>query len=101
MEGSSDCALQVNSVSFFEHHPIEGAHQALGSGATPHNMRRLCVMETEVTNRSEGPLQVHKCHGICRLINHCCFYSLEWGASYNSADMTRTCLHEMSMWSMS
>ena len=50
--------LQVNSVTFFEHHTIDGDHQASGAGVLPHNIRRLCVMETEVTNRTEGPLQV-------------------------------------------
>ena len=50
--------LQVSSVSFFEHHIIEGEQQSSGGGPLPHSIRRLCVMETEVTNRTEGPLQV-------------------------------------------
>ena len=50
--------LQVNSVCFFEHHTIDGDHQALGASVLPQNIRRLCVMEIEVTNRTEGPLQV-------------------------------------------
>ena len=58
MEGlSENPVLQVNNVSFFEHHTIEGDHQSSGS-ALPHSIRRLCVMETEVTNRTDGPLQV-------------------------------------------
>ena len=54
----SSIVLQVNSVSFFEHHSIEG-EQAPSSSGPPHDLRHLCVMETEVTNKTEGPLQVH------------------------------------------
>ena len=62
MECTSErSVLQVNSVSFFEHHTLDGDHQASGAGVPPHNIRRLCVMETEVTNRTEGPLQVNSC----------------------------------------
>lgn len=32
-----------------------------GVGATPQGFKRLCVMETEVTNRTEGPLLVGWC----------------------------------------
>ena len=53
--------LQVNSVSFFEHHTLDGDHQVLGADVLPDNIRRLCVMETEVTNRTDGPLQVRSC----------------------------------------
>ena len=50
--------MQVSSVSFFEHHASEGGLQGGGVGGAPQAYKRVCVMETEVTNRTEGPLQV-------------------------------------------
>ena len=53
--------MQVSSISFFEHHTIEGHPQGSEPAVTAQTIWRSCVMETEVTNRTEGPLQVgHK-----------------------------------------
>lgn len=51
-------SLQVSSVAFFEHHTTEWGRGGGGVNGTPQGFKRLCVMETEVTNRTEGPLQV-------------------------------------------
>ena len=54
--------MQVNSISFFEHHTIEGNPKDSEPAVTAQSIRRSCVMETEVTNRTEGPLQVTPKH---------------------------------------
>ncbi|KAL0049175.1 hypothetical protein WJX82_008170 [Trebouxia sp. C0006] len=53
-------SLQVNSISFFEHHVLEGDGETSGRSdtAAAERLRRECVMEAEVTNRTDGPLQV-------------------------------------------
>ena len=61
--------LQVNSVSFFEHHSIDGDHQFSVGNVLPHSIRQLCVMETEVTNRTESPLQVQVALGFTLALN--------------------------------
>ncbi|DBA86334.1 TPA: hypothetical protein ACH3X2_005568 [Trebouxia sp. C0005] len=53
-------SLQVNSISFFEHHVLEGGVETSGrsDAAAADRLHRDCVMEAEVTNRTDGPLQV-------------------------------------------
>ena len=50
--------MQVNSVSFFEHHTVERSSLGSDSRVSAESILRRCVMELEVTNRTEGPLQV-------------------------------------------
>lgn len=51
---------QVTSISFFEHHVMEGATGGSGWNGTAagQKLQRRCVMEAEVTNRTDGSLQV-------------------------------------------
>ena len=61
--------MQVNSISFFEHHVLEGGGEISGrsDAAAADRLRRECVMEAEVTNRTDGPLQVFICTHLCLL----------------------------------
>ena len=61
--------MQVNSISFFEHHVLEGGGETSGrsDAAAADRLRRQCVMEAEVTNRTDGPLQVIICTRFCLL----------------------------------
>lgn len=61
--------MQVNSISFFEHHVFEGGGETSGrsDAAAADRLRRECVMEAEVTNRTDGPLQVIICTRFCLL----------------------------------
>ena len=54
---------QVSSISFFEHHVMEGVTGGSGwnGAAAGQKLHRRCVIEAEVTNRTEGPLQVTTC----------------------------------------
>ncbi len=73
--------MQVNSISFFEHHVLEGGGETSGrsDAAAADRLRRQCVMEAEVTNRTDGPLQVIICTRFCLLssfssssVTYCC-----------------------------
>jgi len=61
--------MQVNSISFFEHDVLEGGGETSGrsDAAAAERLRRQCVMEAEVTNRTDGPLQVFICAHFCLL----------------------------------
>ncbi len=61
--------MQVNSISFFEHHVLEVGGETSGrsDAAAAERLRRQCVMEAEVTNRTDGPLQVFICTHFCLL----------------------------------
>ncbi len=64
-----EACMQVNSISFFEHHVLEGDGETSGrsDAAAAERLRRECVMEAEVTNRTDGPLQVIICTRFCLL----------------------------------
>jgi len=64
-----EARTQVNSISFFEHHVLEGGGETSGrsDAAAADRLHRECVMEAEVTNRTDGPLQVIICTRFCLL----------------------------------
>ena len=73
--------MQVNSISFFEHHVLEGGGETSGrsDAAAADRLLRECVMEAEVTNRTDGPLQVIICMHFCLL------------SSFSSLSITSCC----------
>jgi len=73
--------MQVNSVSFFEHHVLEGDGETSGrsDAAAADRLHRQCVMEAEVTNRTDGPLQVF-------IFTHFCLLS-----SFSSSSIPSCC----------
>ena len=71
---------QVNSIAFFEHHSMGEGSEGRGSGDRMRGARlqRRCVMECEVTNRTDGPLQVI-CHAFIH--SYICYLTLSFARS--------------------
>lgn len=84
--------MQVNSISFFEHHVLEGGGEISGrnDAAAADRLRRECVMEAEVTNRTDGPLQVFICTHLC-LVSSFSYSSITSCCSCKAAQMQLFC----------
>lgn len=50
-------AVQVSSISFYEHHVFRGDRS--GTQVAPEAVQRQCILQAEVTNRTDSSLQVH------------------------------------------